>query len=648
MLSAGWLHAGALHILFNMMWVRQLGPAVAEMFGAARMIIIYTVAGVAGFLLSSFAGAYLPAIPLLHGAQFTIGASAPIFGLLGALVHYGRRGGSSDVRSEALRYAADVVRLRRDHAGCRQFRARRRLRRGLSRRDVARSAQAGAHGSFRRRGHLSAARPRSSILASILSVVLLMRKPVVLITGAGGEIGHGLIDRLAEMRRSARSSRSTSRRWIRRSRAKVDREITGSIVDKALLERVMAEFEVDLIFHLAALLSTRSEFTPVAAHEVNVEGTLHLLEFAQHEGESHGRPVVFIYPSSIAAYGLPDSRRPRRGRAGCARTITCIRPRCTAATSCTASCSARYYARHYKQLAADPASGKVDFRCVRFPGLISALTVPSGGTSDYAPEMIHAAAQGEPYACFVRPDTRIPFMAMPDGVDGAAEARRRAARAPAAHRLQRRAPSIRRPSEIRDVVVAAFPGARITWQTDVKRQAIVDSWPADVDDRAARGDWGFNPRLRFRPRLLRIFDSHDPDGATPGKLGMYHLHMPTLTVEGLAPVEVEAGKRLVLAIEQDAHVDVLHACGGNARCTTCRVEFIAGEPERMTAAEKHVLAARGADRRAPLLPDNVRPRHDRAGDQPAGRQRAPRSRSDALADDPAPARVAREALIRQS
>ena len=69
--------------------------------------------------------------------------------------------------------------------------------------------------------------------------------------------------------------------------------------------------------------------------------------------------------------------------------------------------------------------------------------------------------------------------------------------------------------------------------------------------------------------------------------------MPKLTVEGYAPVDVEAGKRLVLAIEQDAHVDVLHACGGNARCTTCRVEFIDGEPDRMTAAEKHVLSARG-------------------------------------------------------
>src|SRR5207247_10026777 len=76
----------------------------------------------------------------------------------------------------------------------------------------------------------------------------------------------------------------------------------------------------------------------------------------------------------------------------------------------------RYYTRHYKQHAAE-GSGKVDFRCIRFPGLISAETVPSGGTSDYAPEMIHAAAAGQPYECFVRPDTRIPFMAMPDAID---------------------------------------------------------------------------------------------------------------------------------------------------------------------------------------------------------------------------------------
>jgi len=105
LLSAGWLHGGALHILFNVMWVRDLGPAVADMYGGARMVIIYTLGCVAGFLLSSFLGAYGPGIPFLGGAYQTVGASAPIFGLLGALVHYGRRGGSSLVGSTALNYA---------------------------------------------------------------------------------------------------------------------------------------------------------------------------------------------------------------------------------------------------------------------------------------------------------------------------------------------------------------------------------------------------------------------------------------------------------------------------------------------------------------------------------------------------------------
>jgi rhomboid protease GluP len=105
LLTAGWLHAGALHILFNMMWVRDLGPVVAEMYGAARMVIIYTIGCIAGFLLSSLLGFYAPFIPFFGGSQYTVGASAPIFGLLGALVHYGRRGGSSLVGSTALNYA---------------------------------------------------------------------------------------------------------------------------------------------------------------------------------------------------------------------------------------------------------------------------------------------------------------------------------------------------------------------------------------------------------------------------------------------------------------------------------------------------------------------------------------------------------------
>jgi rhomboid protease GluP len=107
LLSAGWLHGGALHILFNVMWVRQLGPAVEDLYGGARMVIIYTLSSATGFLLSSFLGAFA-AIPFFSGAGYTLGASAPIFGLLGALVYYGRRGGSSMVRSQAMSFAVTM------------------------------------------------------------------------------------------------------------------------------------------------------------------------------------------------------------------------------------------------------------------------------------------------------------------------------------------------------------------------------------------------------------------------------------------------------------------------------------------------------------------------------------------------------------
>ena len=264
---------------------------------------------------------------------------------------------------------------------------------------------------------------------------------------------------------------------------------------------MLAEFDIDLVFHLAALLSTRAEFTPISAHDVNVEGTLNLLEFSHHEGESHGRPVVFLYPSSIAVYGLPDLDTKMRAE----RVHEDEWNKPTTMYGCNKLyCEhlGRYYAQHYKQLAAETMAGRVDFRCVRFPGLISALTVPSGGTSDYAPEMIHAAAKGDSYACFVRKDTSIPFMAMPDAIDAllrlAGVARDRLTRT--AYNLTAFSPTA---EEIREVVTA-LPDASIVRWTHLKRQHIVDSWPADVDDTAARHDWGFAPRYDF----ARAFDDY--------------------------------------------------------------------------------------------------------------------------------------------
>ncbi len=332
---------------------------------------------------------------------------------------------------------------------------------------------------------------------------MLMRKPVVLITGASGEIGHGLITRLAEAKNHSVITldlRPLSDELV----PHVQQQIQGSILDNQLLDRILAEYEIDLIFHLAAILSTRGEFAPVSAHRINVEGMLNMLEFAQKQGESHGRPVLFMYPSSIAVYGLPSlEAKAKVGKVG--EDVFTSPVTMYGANKLYCEHLGRYYARHYKQLAAQKLSGKVDFRALRFPGLISAYTLPSGGTSDYASEMIHAAAQGQAYACFVRPDTRIPFMAMPDSV----EALLKLAAAPQTA-LTRTVYNVRafNPSaaEIQDIARRAFPGAAITTQVDEKRQGIVDTWPADVDESAARADWGFAPRYdlnqAFRDYLI--------------------------------------------------------------------------------------------------------------------------------------------------
>src|SRR5712692_3779286 len=241
-----------------------------------------------------------------------------------------------------------------------------------------------------------------------------MRKEVALVTGANGEVGHGLITHLGRQGQ-VRLVAIDLQPLDESLKPYCDRFIQGDILDGMLLGRLVSEFEIRTIFHLASLLSTRAEFTPEAAHKVNVEGTLNLLRLAVDQSQWQGQSVTFLYPSSIAAYGLPDLAT--KSRAGRLKEDEYCQP--TTMYGCNKLyCEhlGRYYTRHYRQLALTDEPRGVDFRAIRFPGLISAFTLPSGGTSDYAPEMIHAAAQGRPYACFVREDTRIPFMAMPDAI----------------------------------------------------------------------------------------------------------------------------------------------------------------------------------------------------------------------------------------
>ena len=318
-----------------------------------------------------------------------------------------------------------------------------------------------------------------------------MRKPVVLITGANGEIGHGLIKHFAAHEGPdlvALDLKPLDDEIADRCAA----TIVGDILDEDLLQRLVSEYEIHRIFHLAALLSTRSEYTPVQAHRVNVNGTLNLLQLAHEQARWHGNTVQFLFPSSIAVYGLPS--REIKDAAGPVSEREHVFPRTMyGCNKLYCERLGRYYTSYFRQLAADPTPSGVDFRSLRFPGLISADTVPSGGTSDYGPEMIHAAASGEPYACFVDEDAELPFMAMPDAVRALVEL----AEVPA-DTLTRGVYNITAFSvtarQIRDRVLRAFPDAQITFEPDVARARIVDSWPGKVDDSKARRDWGWRPQ----------------------------------------------------------------------------------------------------------------------------------------------------------
>jgi threonine 3-dehydrogenase len=315
-----------------------------------------------------------------------------------------------------------------------------------------------------------------------------MRKKGILITGAAGEIGDALIRSLCAQ--GEQQIVTLDLKPLAPENATRATHIQGDLMDQALLARLVSEYDIGTIYHLAALLSTRAEFTPEMAHQVNVEGTLHLLRLASEQSQWRGEPVLFLFPSSIAAYGMPNLdikaqfQHVREWEWNYPTTMYgCNKLYC--------EMLGIYYSLHYRQLAVDrPVC--LDFRGLRFPGLISALTVPSGGTSDYGPEMLHAAAKGVPYDCFVRPDTCIPFMAMPDAVT----ALLKLAAAPASA-LTRRVYNVTSFSlsaaEFREQVLCFFPTAQIDFKPDLKRQGIVDSWPAGLNDHDARRDWGWQP-----------------------------------------------------------------------------------------------------------------------------------------------------------
>jgi threonine 3-dehydrogenase len=315
-----------------------------------------------------------------------------------------------------------------------------------------------------------------------------MGKKTVLVTGACGEIGQALVQNLAQRGgfTIVTADLASLPETIRQLSAE---HVQGDLVNKV---KIFYDYDFDMIFHLAASLSSKAEISTEEAHHINVEGTMQLLMLAAYRSEKYKKEVKFLFPSSIAVYGFHDlAAKQAAGRVkeddfnlphtmyGCNK-LYCEK-------------LGMYYSRYNGQRHLDAQPPLMcDFRAIRFPGLISAFTVPSGGTSDYGPDMLHAAAEGRPYACFVRSDTKISFMAMPDAIK-AILMLADTPREKLSHVVYNIASFSLSAGEFRERALQAFPDAQISFQPNPRRQGIVDSWPEDVDDSLARLEWGWRP-----------------------------------------------------------------------------------------------------------------------------------------------------------
>ena len=312
----------------------------------------------------------------------------------------------------------------------------------------------------------------------------------ILITGAGGEFGHGLITTLQKQRKT---------NIIALDLNPLPKELAdncvetyyGNILDSELIAQIFSKYSFSEIYHLAALLSTSAEKMPEKAYDVNVNGTLQLLSKANQQAIQNNTITKFIFCSTIAVYGLPDLKTKAENIK--VKEEQFLQPITMYGVNKLA-CEQLgiYYTKHYKQLDPEKKASNIDFRCIRFPGVISAFTIPTGGTSDYAPEMIHAAAKSQAYKCFVREDVTIPFITMPEAINALinlAEADKKKLTS-TFYNISGFSVSAK---QIFELVKKAFPDATISFEPHLARQTICDSWPMDVDDSKAKADWNYKP-----------------------------------------------------------------------------------------------------------------------------------------------------------
>lgn len=292
----------------------------------------------------------------------------------------------------------------------------------------------------------------------------------ILVTGAGGQVGLDLIELLRARGHDVHGSDVVPRP----AGAPTDLPWHHlDVTDPAMIDARLAELRPQWIFHLAALLSARGESLPQVAYAVNQTGTFNILEGCRAHAIER-----LIFTSTIAVFG-PGLTSPVADEVPLQPTTM------YGITKVAGELLGNYYFRRYG----------VDFRAVRFPGLISA-TLPGGGTSDYAPLMYIEGLRRGRYEAFCRPDTAIPMMYMPDGIRALADLaecpRDRLSRS--VYNIAAFSPSAQ---GLADSVMHALPEVTITFAPDPARQAILDSWPDALDDSLARRDWGWAPNYNL-------------------------------------------------------------------------------------------------------------------------------------------------------
>jgi nucleoside-diphosphate-sugar epimerase len=295
----------------------------------------------------------------------------------------------------------------------------------------------------------------------------------ILLTGAGGQIGHDLIGALVTQGHEVVSTDLAPRPPSHAHAGGIDWQRLD-VTDAAAVQHMFTEIRPELVFHLAAILSARGEQDPRLAYDVNQTGTWNVLEACRRA--KVGR---LIFTSSIAVFGPPPSG-PLPDP--CPDDVALHPTTMYGVTKVSGELLCSYYrSRH-----------GIDCRGVRFPGLISAA-MPGGGSSDYALFMYVDAVRKGSYEAFARADTRIPLMYMPDGVRALLELA-----FAAKDRLSRTIYNIAafspRADQIALSVQRALPDAKFTYAPDPRRQGILDSWPKALDDAAAQRDWGWQAR----------------------------------------------------------------------------------------------------------------------------------------------------------